>query len=102
MYRRSGYRLFKRLNYDPAALEPVAIRAVAPNVLSVKSSSPAKTVTDLIAHAKASPGKISYASQGNGSTSHLTAELFASRPGVKAEAQFWGSVIRAANIAVEQ
>jgi tripartite-type tricarboxylate transporter receptor subunit TctC len=75
--------LFKHLNYDPAALEPVAIMAVAPNVLSVKSSSPAKTVTDLIAHAKASPGKISYASQGNGSTSHLTAELFASRSGVK-------------------
>ena len=68
--------LFKHLNYDPAALEPVAIMAVAPNVLSVKSSSPAKTVTDLIAHAKASPGKISYASQGNGSTSHLSAMLF--------------------------
>jgi tripartite-type tricarboxylate transporter receptor subunit TctC len=68
---------------NAAALEPVAIMAVAPNVLSVKSSSPAKTVTDLIAHAKASPGKISYASQGNGSTSHLTAELFASRSGVK-------------------
>jgi tripartite-type tricarboxylate transporter receptor subunit TctC len=75
--------LFKHLNYDPAALEPVAIMAVAPNVLAVKNDLPAKTVADLIAHAKANPGKMSYASQGNGSTSHLTAELFASRTGIK-------------------
>jgi tripartite-type tricarboxylate transporter receptor subunit TctC len=75
--------LFKHLGYDPTALEPVAIMAVAPNVLAVKSSSPARTVADLIAYAKANPGKMSYASQGNGSTSHLTAELFASRTGIK-------------------
>jgi tripartite-type tricarboxylate transporter receptor subunit TctC len=75
--------LFKHLNYDPAALEPVAIMAVGSNVLAVKTSSAAKTVADLIALAKASPGKISYASQGNGSTTHLTAELFASRTGIK-------------------
>jgi tripartite-type tricarboxylate transporter receptor subunit TctC len=42
-----------------------------------------KAVADLIAYAKANPGKISYASQGNGSTAHLTAELFASRTGIK-------------------
>ena len=47
--------LFKQLNYDPAALEPVAIMAVAPNVLAVKDGSPAKTVADLIALAKANP-----------------------------------------------
>ncbi len=75
--------LFKQLNYDPAALEPVAIMAVAPNVLAVKNDSPAKSVADLIAHAKVNPGKLSYASQGNGSTSHLTAELFSSRTGIK-------------------
>jgi tripartite-type tricarboxylate transporter receptor subunit TctC len=75
--------LFKQLNYDPAALEPVAIMAVAPNVLAVKDASPAKTVADLIALAKANPGKLSYASQGNGSTTHLTSELFSSRTGIK-------------------
>jgi tripartite-type tricarboxylate transporter receptor subunit TctC len=75
--------LFKQLNYDPAALEPVAIMAVAPNVLAVKDASPAKSVADLIALAKANPGKLSYASQGNGSTTHLTSELFSSRTGIK-------------------
>jgi len=75
--------LFKQLAYDPAALEPVAIMALAPNVLAVKNDSPAKTVADLIALAKANPGKMSYASQGNGSTTHLTAELFSSRTGIK-------------------
>src|SRR3954462_8695619 len=75
--------LFKQLNYDPAALEPVAIMASAPNVLAVKDASPAKTVADLIALAKAKPGKLSYASQGNGSTTHLTSELFSSRTGIK-------------------
>ena len=75
--------LYKQLNYDPAALEPVAIMAVGPNVLAVKSASSAKSVADIIALAKANPGKLSYASQGNGSTTHLTAELFASRTGIK-------------------
>jgi tripartite-type tricarboxylate transporter receptor subunit TctC len=75
--------LYRQLSYDPAALEPVAIMAVAPNVLAVKVASPAKSVADLIALARASPGKLSYASQGNGSTTHLTAELFASRTGIR-------------------
>lgn len=75
--------LFKQLNYDPAALTPVAIMAVGPNVLAVKNASPAKTVVELIAHAKANAGKLSYGSQGNGSTSHLTFELFKSRAGLE-------------------
>jgi tripartite-type tricarboxylate transporter receptor subunit TctC len=75
--------LFKGLNYDPSAFEPVAIMAVGPNVLAVKASSPAKNVAELIALAKENPGKLSYASQGNGATSHLTMELFQSRTGTK-------------------
>jgi tripartite-type tricarboxylate transporter receptor subunit TctC len=75
--------LYKQLNYDPAGLEPVAIMAVAPNVLAVKNTSPAKTVADLITLAQANPGKMTYASQGNGSTTHLTMELFLSRTGIK-------------------
>ena len=57
--------------------------AVGPNVLAVKKDLPAKTVSELIAHAKANAGKLSYASQGNGSTSHLTFELFKSRTGIQ-------------------
>jgi len=75
--------LFRKLGYDPAALTSVAIMAVGPNVLAVKKDSPAKTTSALIAHAKASGGKLSYASQGNGSTSHLTMELFKSRTGTQ-------------------
>src|SRR5262245_16991938 len=75
--------LFSKLNYDPATFEPVAIMALGPNVLAVKNDSPAKTVSELIAHAKANAGKLAYASQGNGSTSHLTFELFKSRTGIQ-------------------
>ena len=57
--------------------------AVGPNILAVKKDSPAKTAAELIAHAKANAGKLSYASQGNGSTSHLTFELFKSRTGIQ-------------------
>ena len=67
--------LYKKLNYDPAAFEPVAIMTTVPNVLLVRSDFPAKTIQDFIAYAKAYPGKINYASQGNGTTSHLTAEM---------------------------
>jgi tripartite-type tricarboxylate transporter receptor subunit TctC len=70
--------LYKSLNYDPTQLEPVAIMSHIPNVLLVRPDFPAKTVKDLIAYAKANPGRLNYASQGIGTTSHLTAALFAS------------------------
>jgi tripartite-type tricarboxylate transporter receptor subunit TctC len=79
----ANFALFKKLNYDAATLAPVAIMALAPNVLAVKSASPVKTVPELIAHAKANADKLSYASQGNGSTSHLTMELFKSQTGIQ-------------------
>jgi tripartite-type tricarboxylate transporter receptor subunit TctC len=69
--------LYKSLNYDPTQLTPVAIMSHVPNLLLVRPDFPAKTVQELIAYAKANPGKINYASQGIGTTSHLTAELFA-------------------------
>ena len=75
-------RCLSKLDYDPAAFEPVAILALGPNVLAVKKALPAKTVPELIAYAKANAGKLSYASQGNGATSHLTMELFKSRTGL--------------------
>jgi tripartite-type tricarboxylate transporter receptor subunit TctC len=54
-----------------------------PNTLTVRPDFPAKTAEELIAYARADPGKLNYASQGTGTTSHLTAELFQSRTGIK-------------------
>jgi tripartite-type tricarboxylate transporter receptor subunit TctC len=75
--------LYKSLNYDPAQLIAVAIMSHVPNVVLVRKDFPAKTVPELIAYAKANPGKINYASQGIGTTSHTTAELFQSITGTK-------------------
>jgi tripartite-type tricarboxylate transporter receptor subunit TctC len=75
--------LYQSMPYDPASLEPVVILATVPNVLVVRSEFPAKTVQDLIAYGKANPRKITFASQGNGSTAHLTAELFQSMAGIE-------------------
>ena len=64
-------------------LVPVAIMSHVPNVVLVRKDFPAKTVQELITYAKANPGKINYASQGIGTTSHTTAELFQSITGTK-------------------
>jgi tripartite-type tricarboxylate transporter receptor subunit TctC len=57
-------------------LDPVSIAVQAPNVLAVPANSPHKSLADVIAYHKANPGKMSFASAGNGSSDHLTAELF--------------------------
>src|SRR5215467_12629950 len=75
--------LYKSLNYDPAQLVPLAIMSHVPNVVLVRKDFPAQSVAELIAHAKANPTKINYASQGIGTTSHTTAELFQSITGTK-------------------
>jgi tripartite-type tricarboxylate transporter receptor subunit TctC len=75
--------LYTKLNFDPDALVPVAIMSEIPNVLLVRPDFPAKTAQEFVAYAKANPGKLNYASQGTGTTSHLTAELFKERTGVK-------------------
>jgi tripartite-type tricarboxylate transporter receptor subunit TctC len=79
----SNIALYKKLNFDPAALEPVAVMSKFPNVLLVRQDFPAKTVQEFIAYVKANPGKVTYASQGPGTTSHLTSELFAKETGTK-------------------
>ncbi len=79
----SNVALYKKLNFDPAALEPVAVMSKFPNVLLVRPSFPAKTVQEFIAYVKANPGKVNFASQGVGTTSHLTAELFGTLSGTK-------------------
>jgi tripartite-type tricarboxylate transporter receptor subunit TctC len=68
--------LYAKLAYDPSELKPVALIGTAPNVLDVRPGFPVKTVKELIDYIKANPAKVTFASQGNGSTSHLTAVLF--------------------------
>ena len=75
--------LYKKLNFDPAKFEPVAVLGTFPNTLLVKNDFPAKTVQEFIAYVKANPGKVNYASQGIGTTSHLTAELYNALAGAK-------------------
>jgi tripartite-type tricarboxylate transporter receptor subunit TctC len=75
--------LYRKLNFDPSAFVPIAIMTTIPNVLAVRADFPGKTVAEFIAYAKANPGKLNYASQGTGTTSHLTAELFQTRTGIK-------------------
>ncbi|MBO9353303.1 hypothetical protein GG851_04810 [Bordetella petrii] len=71
--------MLKTMPYDPKTLAPLGRIALAPNVLYVHPSLPVKTVGELIAYARANPGKVSFASSGIGSSPHLAAELFANR-----------------------
>jgi tripartite-type tricarboxylate transporter receptor subunit TctC len=75
--------LYAKLNYDFIRdMAPVAGLIRFPNVMEVNPSVPAKTVSEFVAYAKANPGKINYASSGNGSTIHMSAELFKMMVGV--------------------
>lgn len=76
--------LLKGLAYDVARdLAPVTRTGRVANVLVVHPAVAARSVAELVALAKANPGKLTYASQGNGSNGHLTAELFKLRAGVE-------------------
>jgi tripartite-type tricarboxylate transporter receptor subunit TctC len=75
--------LHKKINFDPTAIVPVAVMSRIPNVLLVRHDFPAKTAQEFLAHVKANPGKLNFASQGVGTTSHLTAELFQKIVGTK-------------------
>lgn len=68
--------LFEKLPFDPDAMEPVSVVATITNVLAVHPSLKVENVPQLIALAKANPGKINYASQAIGSIAHLTGERF--------------------------
>jgi tripartite-type tricarboxylate transporter receptor subunit TctC len=73
--------LYPKLPYDSTQFVPMSVIAAIPNVLLVHPKVSATSVPELIALAKSSPGKLNYASQGSGATSHLTAELFKSMAG---------------------
>ena len=75
--------LFARLPFNPAAdFAPVALVANVPILLAVNPKVEAKSVADLIALAKKSPGKLNYGSSGNGSTNHLSGEMLKSLAGI--------------------
>jgi tripartite-type tricarboxylate transporter receptor subunit TctC len=72
--------LYPKLSYDPVKdFAPVSLIAIVPNILVTNATQPnVKTVSDVIANAKAQPGKLTYASAGNGSSIHLAGEVFTS------------------------
>ena len=69
--------LYPKLGFDPLAFEPIIVMSRVPNSLVVNPKIAAKTIPEFIDYARANPGKLTAATQGNGTTSHLTAELFA-------------------------
>jgi tripartite-type tricarboxylate transporter receptor subunit TctC len=78
-----GPHLFKNLTYDPMRdVPPVAMIAVAPNLLVVSSSLPVKSVTDLVRLAKEKPGTVTYSSAGIGTSGFLAAELLKAKAGL--------------------
>ena len=79
----SNQALYGKLNYDPvASFAPVTLVAEIPIALVVHPSMPTKSVKELIALAKAQPGKLNFGSSGNGGIGHLVGEMFKSATGV--------------------
>ena len=77
--------MVKKMPYDPAKqLLPIVLTTSQPNVLAIQASNPAKTLPEFVAWARQQGNKLSYASVGNGSSSHLTMELFKSVAGIDA------------------
>jgi tripartite-type tricarboxylate transporter receptor subunit TctC len=77
-----NHNLYKTMPYDWTKFVPVTVLALVPNAISARIDLPANSVQELIAYAKANPGKVTYASQGNGSTSHLSAQMLATMAGI--------------------
>ena len=77
--------LYPKLNFDPAQFIPLAVMGKVPNAILTNSPKlkDVKTVADFVAFAKANPGVLNSGTQGIGTTSHLTSELFAQKAGVK-------------------
>jgi tripartite-type tricarboxylate transporter receptor subunit TctC len=76
--------LIKGVQYDALKdFDPITVAVQAPNVLCVPASSPIKSVNDMLAALKKNPGKVSFASSGNGSSDHLSAELFWQQTGTQ-------------------
>jgi len=75
--------LYPKLTWDAVRdFAPISLVALVPNIMVVNNSLPVKSVKDLVAYAKANPGKLAHGSPGNGSTAHLSMELFKSLTGI--------------------
>ena len=77
-----NYSLYKSLPYKMEDMEPITVVIANPNVLVVNPEVPAKTVAELVALAKANPGKYSFASSGRGQSIHMSGELFKTQAGI--------------------
>ncbi len=75
--------LFRTLPFDPERFMPITVLAAVPNVLAVRANMPATSTAGFIALAKKAPGGFNVATQGNGTTSHLSASMFSSQAGVQ-------------------
>ena len=76
--------LYRNVGYDPRKdFAPIGLIGNAPNSLVVHPSLPAKSLAELIAYAKANPGKVNFGSAGAGTVSHITGEYFAHSAGIK-------------------
>ncbi len=73
--------LYKELSYKPEEFVPITNFGSVPNLVIVRKGLPVNSVSELIAHAKANPGKLVYGSQGAGNTPHLTANMFMTMTG---------------------
>jgi tripartite-type tricarboxylate transporter receptor subunit TctC len=83
----SGYHIANpilqdKLPWAPKDLAPIALITVATNMIAIHPSVPANTLKEFITYAKANPGKLNYASQGNGSVSHIGTEIFKQQTGI--------------------
>jgi tripartite-type tricarboxylate transporter receptor subunit TctC len=78
-----NHLLYRDPGYEPTKFVPITLLAKIPNVLVVRKELPASTLKELIAYAKANPGKLSYASQGMGSTAHLSAAQLEVQAGIR-------------------
>jgi tripartite-type tricarboxylate transporter receptor subunit TctC len=78
-----NHNLYKSLPYDWSKFSAITILALSPNVITARKDLPANTAQEFIAWARANPGKVTYASQGNGSTSHLSAQMLATQAGIE-------------------
>jgi tripartite-type tricarboxylate transporter receptor subunit TctC len=76
--------VYRNVNYDAVnGFAPIALFGTTSNLLVVHPSFPAKSVAELVAHAKANPGKLNYSSPGTGTPGHLIAETFKQRAGIE-------------------
>jgi tripartite-type tricarboxylate transporter receptor subunit TctC len=78
-----NHLLYREPGYEPTKFVPITLLAKIPNVLVVRKDLPASTLKELIAYAKDNPGKLSYASQGMGSTAHLSAAQLEVQAGIR-------------------